>query len=204
MTLESLPILITLGCLLSGWCYANWRDRRSVGKMLIDLTADEEKQLQKCFPSAIYYLRNLEYRDHKILCYGQLRSPNFKYSYDTVRHNLQQTFGDRFLCYLQEESRANFLPNHSELMGNNSDLGNYCFHIVDAHKLLSLRHSQKRLNAKTIAKSAISAVFTFITLLIWGTNSNLLSPLSLAGAAQNLPYAIAVSFIFLLRAIAQK
>ncbi len=199
MTLESLPILITLGFLLGGWCYANWRDHQLVGKALIYLTADEEKQLQNCFPSSIYYLGNIEYRVNEILCYGQLRSPNFKYSYDTVRHNLQQAFGDRFLCYLQEEPSANFSSEHSDLMGNASELGNYYFHIVDAPKLLSSRYSRKRL----IAKSTISAVFTFITLIVWGNSSNLLLQLNLASLAQSFPYAIAVSFVFMVRAIAQ-
>jgi len=199
MTSENLPILLTLGCLIGVWCYVNWRDQSSVKRSLIALTDEKEKLLQECFPSSIYYLRNIEYRADEICCYGQLRSPNFKYSYDTVSHNLKQALGDSFLCYLQEESRDELPINHSELLGSDLDLGNYCFHIVDTRRLPSKRRSQKRL----LSRSITSAIATVITLIVWGTSLDLLPNLDLDNLTQSIPYAIAVSSIFVARAIAQ-
>lgn len=198
MTLESLPILLTLGCLVGGLCYSNWRDRKQMGQPLIFLAGEEEKQLQECFPSSIYYLQNLEYRNDEICCYGQLRSPNFKYSYDTVSYNLKQAFGDRFLCYLKEESMATLPPDYPERLGNASALGNYCFHIV-ARSSMPSRRSRKRL----VARSIVSAIATFIALIAWGTNLAPLPEIHLDRLLLNMPYVIAVMLIFMARTIAQ-
>ncbi len=62
---------------------------------------DEEAMLQGCFPWSVYYLQNIEYRPQAMICRGQLRSSPTQ-AYDTVRQNIRQHFGDRFLVLFQE------------------------------------------------------------------------------------------------------
>ncbi|MEM9162799.1 MAG: site-2 protease family protein [Cyanobacteria bacterium P01_F01_bin.4] len=65
------------------------------------ITRDEETHLQRCFPWTVYYLQNIEYRPHAMICRGQLKtSPGV--AYQTVQENVQAQFGDRFLLLLQE------------------------------------------------------------------------------------------------------
>lgn len=62
---------------------------------------EEEAALKHCFPWTVYYLQNIEYRPQAMICRGQLRtSPTV--AYDTVRGNVEQQFGDRFLVVFQE------------------------------------------------------------------------------------------------------
>lgn len=62
---------------------------------------EEELALQRCFPWSIYYLQNIEYRPQAMICRGQLRaSPSI--AYETIRNNVQNQFGDRFLVLFQE------------------------------------------------------------------------------------------------------
>ncbi|MGF1568087.1 MAG: site-2 protease family protein [Nodosilinea sp.] len=62
---------------------------------------DEEAALQGCFPWSVYYLQNIEYRPQAMICRGQLKaSPTV--AYETVRDNIRQHFGDRFLVVFQE------------------------------------------------------------------------------------------------------
>ncbi len=65
------------------------------------ITQNEEKQLRNCFPWSIYYLQNLDYRPQAILCLGKLRS-NPDVAYKTVKENVEEKFGDRFLLIFQE------------------------------------------------------------------------------------------------------
>ena len=65
------------------------------------ITQKEEKQLRNCFPWSIYYLQNLDYRPQAILCLGKLRS-NPDVAYKTVKENVEEKFGDRFLLIFQE------------------------------------------------------------------------------------------------------
>ncbi len=62
---------------------------------------DEEATLQHCFPWSVYYLQNIEYRPHALLCRGQLRSSP-TVAYDTVKENVEKNFGERFLVIFQE------------------------------------------------------------------------------------------------------
>ncbi|MEO0458413.1 MAG: site-2 protease family protein [Cyanobacteria bacterium P01_A01_bin.114] len=65
------------------------------------ITRDEETHLQRCFPWTVYYLQNIEYRPHAMICRGQLKtSPGV--AYETVQENVQAEFGERFLVLLQE------------------------------------------------------------------------------------------------------
>ncbi|WP_017307073.1 site-2 protease family protein [Spirulina subsalsa] len=65
------------------------------------LTPEEEKRLRNCFPWGVYYLQNVDYRPQAILCRGRLKS-NPEVAYHTVRANVEQKFGDRFLLIFQE------------------------------------------------------------------------------------------------------
>lgn len=65
------------------------------------INKQEETALQRCFPWSVYYLQNIEYRPQAMICRGQLRtSPTV--AYETVRENIEQSFGDRFLVVFQE------------------------------------------------------------------------------------------------------
>lgn len=68
------------------------------------ITPSEEKLLRNCFPWAIYYLQNLDYRPQAILCRGKLRS-NPEVAYDTIESNVKEQFGDRFFVIFQEGIR---------------------------------------------------------------------------------------------------
>ncbi|MDY6781384.1 MAG: site-2 protease family protein [Cyanobacteriota bacterium] len=65
------------------------------------ITEEEEKLLRNCFPWGTYYLQNLDYHPQAILCRGKLRS-NPEVAYATIRENIEQKFGDRFLVVFQE------------------------------------------------------------------------------------------------------
>ena len=60
----------------------------------------EETNLRSCFPWAIYYLENVEYRPQAVLCRGKLRT-NPDVAYQTIRDNIEAQFGDRFLVIFQ-------------------------------------------------------------------------------------------------------
>lgn len=61
----------------------------------------EETSLQNCFPWAIYYLQNVEYRPQAVICRGQLRSKP-EVAYHTIQENVAEVFGDRFYVVFQE------------------------------------------------------------------------------------------------------
>ncbi len=65
------------------------------------ITATEEKSLRDCFPWGVYYLQNLDYRPQAILCRGKLRTAPEK-AYTSIKKNIEQVFGDRFLILFQE------------------------------------------------------------------------------------------------------
>ncbi|MBE9134507.1 site-2 protease family protein [Tychonema sp. LEGE 07196] len=60
----------------------------------------EEASLRDCFPWSIYFLRDLEFRPQAVICRGQLRT-NPEAAYQTIRDNVEQHFGDRFLVIFQ-------------------------------------------------------------------------------------------------------
>ncbi len=69
--------------------------------VLKPIDQSEERSLQTCFPWSIYYLQNIEYRPQAVICRGQLRSKP-EVAYQTVRENVEEQFGDRFLVVFQE------------------------------------------------------------------------------------------------------
>lgn len=70
-------------------------------KKLRPITATEEKSLRDCFPWGVYYLQNLDYRPQAILCRGKLRTAPEE-AYQSIKKNIEQVFGDRFLILFQE------------------------------------------------------------------------------------------------------
>ncbi len=69
---------------------------------------DEEPLLKECFAWTVYALHELEYRPQAVICRGQLRSePGL--AYQTIRKNIENKFGDRFLVVF-EESLTNNKP----------------------------------------------------------------------------------------------
>ncbi|MBE9185758.1 site-2 protease family protein [Microcoleus sp. LEGE 07076] len=60
----------------------------------------EEASLRDCFPWSTYFLRDLEFRPQAVICRGQLRT-NPEAAYQTIRENVEQHFGDRFLVIFQ-------------------------------------------------------------------------------------------------------
>jgi len=73
-------------------------------KKLNPITSEEEKLLRNCFPWGTYYLQNLDYHPQAILCRGKLRSQP-EVAYKTIRHNIEDKFGDRFIIIFQEGAR---------------------------------------------------------------------------------------------------
>ncbi len=65
------------------------------------ISDSEEKSLRDCFPWAVYYLQNLDYRPQAILCRGKLRSSP-EVAYQTIKENVEKVFSDRFLVLFQE------------------------------------------------------------------------------------------------------
>lgn len=70
-------------------------------RKLRPITATEEKSLRDCFPWGVYYLQNLDYRPQAILCRGKLRTAPEE-AYKSIKKNIEQVFGDRFLILFQE------------------------------------------------------------------------------------------------------
>lgn len=65
------------------------------------INKSEENNLRNCFPWSIYYLENIEYRPQAVICKGKLRAkPDV--AYQTIKENIEQLFGDRFLLIFQE------------------------------------------------------------------------------------------------------
>lgn len=61
----------------------------------------EETQLRNCFPWAVYYIQNIEYRPQAVICRGQLRAKPST-AYQEIKANIEAEFGDRFLLIFQE------------------------------------------------------------------------------------------------------
>ena len=62
---------------------------------------EEEATLHRCFPWTVYYLKNIEYRPQAMICRGTLRASPTE-AYETVRANVRNNFGERFLVVFQE------------------------------------------------------------------------------------------------------
>ncbi|ANV87388.1 site-2 protease family protein [Picosynechococcus sp. PCC 7117] len=75
------------------------------GSKLRPISTKEEKALRDCFPWGVYYLQNIDYYPQAILCRGKLRAVPQE-AYQTIRDNIEQLFGDRFIVVFQESLRG--------------------------------------------------------------------------------------------------
>ncbi|MEO0373070.1 MAG: site-2 protease family protein [Cyanobacteria bacterium P01_A01_bin.17] len=66
----------------------------------LSLTKAEESQLQTCFPWSTYFLQKIDYKPQAIICRGQLKA-QANAAYQTIRDNVRQQFGDRYLVIFQ-------------------------------------------------------------------------------------------------------
>ncbi len=65
----------------------------------------EEEALRDCFPWGIYYLQNIDYYPQAVICRGKLRAVP-KEAYKTIRDNVENLFGDRFIVVFQESFKG--------------------------------------------------------------------------------------------------
>ncbi len=197
----TLPLMVVFtGILLSVWLYFNLSpDSQLNSESRLILSASDEKQLRDCFPHAIYQLKSLDYQSQEIYCRGIFRSQNYKYTYETINQNLQKTFGDRFLCFLQETPIENLGSGFSESengQDNLSGMASYDFYLVPN------KNAPKSHRLDAIA-SIVSAILTIFTLLLVGANIYRLQDLSMNNLQVGIPYALAVASILVVKAIAQ-
>jgi len=195
----SLMVVVT-GFLLSVWLYRNLSpDSQLNSESHLTLSANDEKQLRDCFPHAIYQLKSLDYHSQEIYCRGIFRSQNYKYVYDTISQNLQKTFGDRFLCYLQESPIENFGSGFGEsenAQDHQSAETAYEFYLVPTK-------NAPNSNLLGAIASIISLICTAFTLLLVGANIHGFQDLNLNNLQAGIPYALAVASVLVVKAIAQ-
>jgi membrane-associated protease RseP (regulator of RpoE activity) len=192
----------------------------------LSLSPSEEAHLKNCFPNSIYGFRGLEYRSQHIYCYGKLRSRNLKYAYELVSRNIQEAFGDRFTCYLQEipmmHSGAYIGHPLVDDFERESPLPNYCFYLQQketgdrpqkqAHQSTQDKQNKQLISQPTgwLIMSISSMILTAAILIIVGANSQgiVLTHLSWQGdqllpqLLQGIPYAVGVMSILIGRVIA--
>ncbi|MDC0832732.1 site-2 protease family protein [Geitlerinema sp. CS-897] len=80
---------------------SNGSERQSLVSKLRPIAPAEESRLRNCFNWSVFALQNLEYLPQAVVCRGQLRTSPDR-AYQTIRHNVEQQFGDRFLVVFQE------------------------------------------------------------------------------------------------------
>lgn len=200
----TLPLMVVVtGFLLSVWLYRNLSPDSQLNSQLnteskLTLSASDEKQLRDCFPHAIYQLRSLDYHSQEIYCRGIFRSQNYKYAYDTISQNLQKTFGDRFLCYLQESSIENFGSGFGE---SENDQDHQSSETAYEFYLVPTKNAPNSNRLAAIA-SLISLISTAFTLLLVGANIHTFQDFNLNNLQAGIPYALAVASVLVVKAIA--
>jgi membrane-associated protease RseP (regulator of RpoE activity) len=195
----ALPLtFVVLVFLLCVWIYSNFASLNS-NPEVINLDPDEEKKLKGCFSSSVYHLTGLEYRPQEIYCRGNLRSQNPKYAYETTNQNIQKTFGDRFICYLQENPLENLGTSFGNAQDGQENTTNYCFYLTPNN----FTNSQPALSDRQIwISSTISIIFTAFTILVVGANQRI-ENFSFSNLQQGIPYFLSLASIFITRLIAQ-
>ncbi|PZU98747.1 MAG: hypothetical protein DCE90_02745 [Pseudanabaena sp.] len=186
------PMLSLSGLLLCAWTYGNWQSNDEIPALL----DSEEQQLKNCFPPAIYQLRGIEYRPSEIYCRGTLRSRNYKYAHDTVSQNIQNIFGDRFTCYLQEtpaENRGLDFGLAQDAQGSSQ----YAFYLLPARPQF-----MPSPNVNYWAISSITLITTTFSLLLVGSAIyDIPQEISLAHLQKGLPYVLGVLSVLIANGI---
>ncbi len=195
-----LPLtFVALVFLLCVWIYSNFSTSLNSNSEVINLDLNQEKILKDCFSANVYHLTGLEYRPQEIYCRGNLRSQNPKYAYETINQNIQNAFGNRFVCYLQESPFENLGTSFGRDQNSEGNTTNYCFYLTPNN----LPNSQLALiDCQGWIASTISIVCTAFTVLVAGANQRIES-LSLSNLQQGIPYFLGITSIFIARAIAQ-
>jgi membrane-associated protease RseP (regulator of RpoE activity) len=196
----ALPLnFVVIIFLLGVWIYSSFSTSLNLNPEVINLDPTEEKTLKDCFSSNVYHLTGLEYRPQEIYCRGNLRSQNPKYAYETIYQNIQNAFGNRFVCYLQETPLENLGTSFGSAQNSQGNTTNYCFYLTPNN----LSNSQLALSDRqSWIAGIISIIFTSFTVLVVGANQRIES-LSLSNLQQGIPYFLGVTSIFIARAIAQ-
>lgn len=145
----------------------------------------EETSLQNCFPWAIYYLQNVEYRPQAVICRGQLRSKP-EVAYQTVQENVTEAFGDRFYVVFQEGANQKpffvLVPNpHAQS-------------IAETAALPGAKPRKETINRPFLVIGLLLATF-FTTTLAWLDLEKKAVQLSPATLLTGLPYALSLMAI---------
>lgn len=69
------------------------------------ISSQEEEELRNCFPWGIFYLQNIDYYPQAVICKGKLRAVP-QVAYQTIRDNVENLFGDRFIVVFQESFKG--------------------------------------------------------------------------------------------------
>ncbi|AFY36819.1 peptidase M50 [[Leptolyngbya] sp. PCC 7376] len=69
------------------------------------ISSKEEEALRQCFPWGTFYLQNIDYYPQAVICKGKLRAVP-KDAYQTIRTNIENLFGDRFVVVFQESFKG--------------------------------------------------------------------------------------------------
>ena len=196
----ALPLnFVALVFLLCVWIYSNFATSLNSKSEIINLDPDEEKKLKDCFSSSVYHLTGLEYRTQEIYCRGNLRSQNPKYAYEAINQNIEKIFGDRFICYLQENPLENLGTSFGRAQDGQENTINYCFYLTPNN----FTNSQPALSDRRgWMASTISIIFTAFTVLAVGANQRI-ENLNLSNLQQGLPYFLSLASILIPRSIAQ-
>jgi membrane-associated protease RseP (regulator of RpoE activity) len=196
----ALPLtFVVLVFLLCVWIYSNFATSLNANPEVINLDPDEEKKLKECFSASVYHLTGLEYRPQEIYCRGNLRSQNPKYAYETTNQNIQKIFGDRFVCYLQENPLENLGTSFGNAEDGQENQTNYCFYLTPNN----FTNSQPALSDRQIwISSTISIIFTAFTVLAVGANQRI-ENFSFSNLQQGIPYLLSLASILITKVIAQ-
>ena len=212
----SLPIaVITIAFLLAVWIAQN--PHQDITDPEPTLSPQQEKQLKECFLSGLYQLRAVEYHRHSdhefIYCRGHLRSRNYKYVYDTINQNIQNIFGDRFLCQLQAKPLENIGTDFGDRdisLTDDPDLDQalrYSFYLIP-NPASPVQPNFRPRRANRLIDTLInlfSIVLASLTLLMVGTNQRIdqLNLSQLHQIQDGLPYVFGIVILMLSRAIAR-
>ncbi len=217
-----LPItVITIAFLLCVWIAQNpnLTSNQDFADPEPILSSQQEKQLKECFLSGLYQLRAIEYHRYAengsnqqlIYCRGHLRSRNYKYVYDTISQNIQNTFGDRFLCQLQAKPLENIGTDFGDQdisLTDDPDLDQalrYSFYLIPNPTPPIPPNPSRPRQAKQRIDTLInilSVALTSLTLLMVGANQRI-DQFSLSQLQDGLPYIFGITVVMLSRAIAR-
>ena len=163
-------------------------------------------QLRSCFSNNIYHLKSFEYSPHEIYCRGTLRSQNPKNAYNTINQNIQNIFGDRYTCYLQECPLENSGLGFGNTQDSQQNTPNYYFYLRpnDFAKPQGKSQAKSQLvvsDRQSWIASAISIIVTSLTVLAVGANQR--ESFNLTDLQRGIPYFLGIASIFIARVMTQ-